>query len=360
MLIKKIQLKNFRNYTNKEFDFDPSITLIQGNNGVGKTNILEALYLLSIGKSCRAVTEKDMINIDGEIAFTTGFFDDDTKLEVVIAKSLTARAKKIYKKNNTVKRAKDFVGIFKSVLFNPEDIRLIIGSPLRRREYLDVLLSQAYPEYYKNLNKYQRVLKYRNKLLEQKAPSLYAQIEVWDNQLIETGIVIQKYRREFFDFAKKHIQEISHELFGNNYELEIIYHNVLINKESLFFYLKKDMNTGHTSIGPHRDDFDFMLRNTGHTLDLQNYGSRGQQRTAVLAMKIIELKYIEDITGVKPTLLLDDIFSELDDNFRDHIVKVMAKYQTIVTSAEHLDNLGDNSGDSSGSDLFHNFVIIDL
>lgn len=339
MLIKNLQLKNFRNYINKDLNINQQVTLIQGNNGVGKTNLLEAIYLLSTGKSFRAVTEKDMIKIDCDVAIVTGIFDDNTKLEVAIAKSLTNRAKKVYKKNNAVKRNKDFVGVFKSVLFNPEDIRLIIGSPLRRREFIDNLLSQVYPEYYKNLNKYQRVLKYRNKLLEQKPQGIYSQIEIWDNQLVETGEIIQRYRRNFFEFVNQNLPQVIEELFGKKFGLCINYNCIAIDKPNLFFHLKKDMNTSHTSIGPHRDDFDFILQDEKSVFDLQNYGSRGQQRTAVLAIKLIELKYIEDHTGVKPALLLDDIFSELDANFRGHIINMMARYQTIVTSAENISEI---------------------
>lgn len=340
MKIKSIELQNFRNHLKKTIEFSEGTNLISGLNGSGKTNILEAVSVLSATKSFRAVTEKEMINIHYPFCRVVGMFEGNIKLEFIAERSGLGRIKKIFKKNSVEKRSKDFVGIFKTVLFNPEDIRLVIGSPSRRRDYIDTLISQISPDYYKTIHKYERILKHRNKILDaSKGQNIFeSQLEVWDKQLIETGMYVQEFRKMFFDFAKDNLQEVSQELFGANHLLKLDYKAVLITSSSLESARTRDMYAGTTSVGPHRDDFDFIMskENVG-PLDLQSYGSRGQQRTAALALKLLELKYIEKETGVIPTLLLDDIFSELDDHFRENISKMMKKYQTIITSAEKID-----------------------
>lgn len=341
-IIKSLEYTNFRNHKKAKWEFSSQNNLIVGNNGAGKTNILEGVYFLSIGKSFRAVTEKDVINIESSFSKITAYVNDSIKLEIELQRNYNGRVKKVFKKNGVIKKAKDFIGLFRSVLFNPEDIRLIIGSPSRRRDYIDTTLCQLYPEYYKNLHKYERVLKHRNKLLEisrgQILHNIYeAQLELWDKELSEAGIIVQDYRKKFFEYVDESIMAISDELFGEIGLIKIEYVPSLINLHSLSSKRRFDIESGHTSVGPHRDDFNFSLIKNNLTMDLQNFGSRGQQRTAVLALKIIELNYMEKITNTKPVLLLDDIFSELDDIFREHVNNTMQKYQTIVTSAEKVD-----------------------
>ncbi len=342
MKITTIELQNFRNHIKKEVRLSDTTTLISGSNGSGKTNILEAISVLSKGRSFRAVTEKEMINIDSNFCRAVGVFEDNTKLEFIEERSGMGRVKKTFKKNGVVKKSKDFVGIFKTVLFNPEDIRLVIGSPSRRRDYVDGLLSQVSSEYYRTIHRYERLLKHRNKLLDmaegQVIHNIFEnQLDVWDKQLTEAGMYVQQSRKMFFEFAKENLHKVSRELFGNEYLLQLDYKPVLITPSSLESCRSRDLFKGSTSVGPHRDDFDFIMVKNNRKLDLQGYGSRGQQRTAALALKILELQYIEKETNVIPTLLLDDIFSELDDNFRENITNVMKKYQTIVTSAEHIE-----------------------
>lgn len=341
MFIKKIELQNFRNHPKKDFEFSTDSTLISGNNGAGKTNVIEAVYMLSLGKSFRAPTEKDVVNIDSPFAKITGYFDDLTKLELHLERSNTGRVKKTFKKNGAIKKTKEFIGVFKSVLFNPEDIRLVIGSPSRRRDYLDSFLSQVFYEYYRSLNKYGRILKHRNKLLDMSQGQvvrnfLESQLEVWDKQLIEAGIVVQEYRRRFFNYAEEVLPAISSDLFGSDFVLKIDYKSSFINENTLESHKRTDLIKGYTTVGPHRDDFDFIFYRDGKAFDLRSFGSRGQQRMAVLALKLLEIKYIEEKSKQRPVLLLDDIFSELDDHFRGNIEKIMKNYQCIVTSAEDI------------------------
>ena len=339
MEMRTLQLQNFRNYKKAVFNFDEKITIITGPNGSGKTNILEAVMLLSLGKSQRVSLERELINVNSDFARLVGHFDSDTKLELAIKqKENSKRVQKIYKVNNVAKTAHQFIGNSKTVQFAPEDIRLVAGSPARRREYLDRVLTQVDRDYYKNLLSYNKVLKQRNKLLDQvRGQVLYttheSQLSFWSEQLINLGQNIQKTREEFFEFAENNLKEISDDLFADESYLVLKYSKSEISALLLESVRQKELLMGVSAIGPHRDDFKFIATNK-HEFDLKAYGSRGQQRTGVLSIKILELKYIENKTKEKPILLLDDIFSELDTHYRKAVESVTKSQQTIITTAD--------------------------
>ncbi len=338
MQISKVEFANFRNYPNASFEFPNGTTVIVGSNGVGKTNILESVMVLSTGKSPRASLEQELINLDSQIARVIGYTDENDKLEVVIArKSESRRVQKIYRINNAQKTSTDFVGRIKSVMFAPEDIRLVAGSPSRRRDYLDRILSQVHREYRVSLSKYNRVLKQRNKFLEsikgQILKELHqAQFDIWDTQLLDSGQVVQNYRNKFFAFAETHLEKISSQLYKDAF-LSLIYLKSELNEGRLRGIKQRELFYGTTQIGPHRDDYDFIMNNKHH-YDLKGYGSRGQQRTGVLALKILEIQYIQEESGENPILLLDDIFSELDEEYRAAVKTILENRQTLITTAD--------------------------
>ena len=335
MFIRHLELENFRNHNKSTFEFSKGITIVVGLNGSGKTNLLEAIALLSLAKPVRNGLEADLINIDSSFSRVVGIYEDfdgdDVKLEAFLNKKLDSnRVVKTFKINGAQKTGVQFVGHTKVVFFAPEDIRLVAGSPSRRRDYIDRILSQVHTNYYKALLKYERVLKHRNKVLEHGHD---AQLLVWDAQLLECAQVVQNYRRLFFDFSDMNLKDISVHLFSDGFSLSTKYAPSFLSSDSLSRARQKDLMYGTTQVGPHRDDYSFVLKNH-HVLDLKHYGSRGQQRTGVLCMKILEEKYMVETSSVPPILLLDDIFSELDENYKSAIEKVIGVNQTIITSAD--------------------------
>jgi len=335
MLIRRIELENFRSHKKSRFEFSKNVTIIVGLNGSGKTNLLESIALLSLVKPVRSGLEADLINIDSNFSRVVGIYEDcdgdEVKLEAILNKKPDSnRVVKTFKVNGAQKTAVQFVGQSKVVFFAPEDIRLVAGSPSRRRDFIDRILSQVHYDYHKALLKYERVLKHRNKVLEH---GHEAQLLVWDSQLLGSAQVVQNYRKKFFSFSDQNLKDISVNLFSDGFSLSTQYIPSVLSQDSLLRSRQRDLLYGTTQFGPHRDDYSFILKNH-HVLDLKHYGSRGQQRTGVLCMKILEDKYIKENSKVSPILLLDDIFSELDENYRSAIENVINSNQTTITSAD--------------------------
>ncbi len=340
MKLINLALTNFRNHKKFKIKFDEKITLITGKNGSGKTNILEAIHLLSTSKSFRAGYDKEMINHDSDFtridAETSN--GDRSKLEMIITKSTNfenASSKKV-KINGVTKTIYNFCEKTKTVLFTPEDIELITGSPSQRRKYIDLVLFQTGIEYKRASNVYSKALRQRNKLLEMinEQNVGQGQIDYWTDKVLENGMIIQNKRDEFFTFLKEAIKEHGAGLSGKDQVVfGINYKKNQIDEKRLDLYKEKEIMAKSTLVGPHRDDFEITMNN----LDISAFGSRGQQRSAVLALKLGEVDYFTQFLYEQPVLLLDDIFSELDKNHREAVMKVMNGQQTIITSTEHFD-----------------------
>lgn len=314
-MIREIKLTNFRNFENKSLNFANDITVIVGPNGAGKTNILESLFLLSTGKSFKAKLEIEMIKYDQELAKIKG-----DSLEVMITKGDNGWPKKKLLVNGVPKRLIDFAGNFKTVLFGPWDMDLVTESPSIRRKFLDSVLSQVDREYRRSVLSYEKGLRQRNRLLWQIRESgvSRSQLLFWNQLLIKNGDYISQRRREFIDFANTDLK----------YQLE--YDPSAISESRLEQYKNEEIAAATTLVGPHRDDFSFVFVNR----NLAAYGSRGEQRMGVLWLKMSELNFIENKTSERPTLLLDDIYSELDHEHRDLVLKIADKQQTIITTAD--------------------------
>ncbi len=341
MYIRALKLKQFRNYIKKEIEFSKDLNLIIGPNGSGKTNILEAITTLSLGKSNKAVKTADMINVSYDFASITTILDNNDKLEVIIQSiENSSRASKTYKINGAIKSQTKFAGHLKSVYFGPEHIRLIAGSPSRRRDYLNQMLSQIHYDYRKALSLYNRVLKQRNKLLESVKGQVLlniheTQLDFWNSQLLSSGMTLQKFRHDFFRFANENLPKISKSLYDEKFTLKLNYLPRTLSEEAFKKVKKREILYGTTKIGPHLDDFEFVLVSSDGEFPLKNFGSRGQQRTGVLCVKVLELDYIKkDEANEIPVLLLDDIFSELDKDYRDALKDIIKKQQTIITTAD--------------------------
>ena len=329
MYLKQVILQNFRSYSKQEFNFSKDTTLIVGPNTAGKSNLIEAIFFLVTGGSFRIDKDEQLIKFGKEIARIKGKVDQ-ANLEVVIAKggvSGNFRPFKKYLVNGVSKRKVDFVGNFFAVLFAPNDLEIIISGPSKRRDFIDNILIQTDREYRLAIGFYEKGLRIRNALLH-KAKETGRRSEkefvYWDSLLITQGQKITKKREGFIEYlndCKKDILDFS-----------IFYDQSLISQERLLQYKDAEVGVGLTLVGPHRDDFVVNLIENNEEHDIKFFGSRGQQRLAILQLKILELNYIELQTRVRPTLLLDDIFSELDEGHINLILEMTEGQQTIMTT----------------------------
>lgn len=341
MRLDQLQLNNFRSYKKTIIDFSPATTVIVGPNASGKTNILEAVFLLSHGKSFRAEKETDMLFWESEVGRIKSQITDSAssgqanlhdqkdkfELEIIITTGQVLGERTSVKKfllNGVAKRQIDFVGNLKTVLFWPQDLELVTDSPSLRRRYLDFVLSQVDREYRRTLSAYEKGLRQRNKLLLliRDGQAEHNQLLFWDHVLIKNGNYLTQKRQELVEFINTQTKPLA--------DFQIKYDLSVISQTRLKQYENEEVAAGATLVGPHRDDLIFYEKGR----DLSNFGSRGEQRLAVLWLKLAEIDYIEKTTQTRPTLLLDDIFSELDHQHREEVVKLVSKRQTILTTTD--------------------------
>jgi DNA replication and repair protein RecF len=364
-MIKLLKLTDFRNFKNKTLEFSDKITTIVGPNASGKTNILEALYLLSTAKSFKAKLEVEMIKYEQELSRINGVlplgsptaFPPANKrgapsvvppasrhplsLELMLTRGENGWPKKKLLVNGVPKRTIDFAGNFKTVLFGPWDMDLVTESPSIRRKFLDNVLSQVDREYRRSTLSYEKGLRQRNRVLWQirEDPSIrFAhsgpdRLLFWNQLLIKNGDYISQKREEFIDYANN----TNKYQFQMNTNFHLEYDKSVISEGRLEQYKEEEVAAATTLVGPHRDDFTFFEGKR----NLASYGSRGEQRMGILWLKMAELNFIEqasrlrqDSGEVRPTLLLDDIFSELDHEHRDIVMILCKKQQTIITTAD--------------------------
>jgi DNA replication and repair protein RecF len=345
-VLKSIFLQNFRSYKKSEFSFERT-TLVVGPNTSGKSNLVEAIYLLSTGKSFRTDKDAQMLKFSEEVGRVRGAVtipsashstvsSDRTgsgqldELEVLITNGQVNGGSQ-YKKflvNGVSKRRVDFAGKLLAVLFSPQDLEIIIESPSLRRNFLDEVLEQVDRDYRVATTSYAKALRQRNALLEmvqETGRRNEKQFEYWDNLVIENGNIITAKREELINFLNSSAKDI--------FDCVVEYDKSLISKERLLQYEREEVAAGVTLVGPHRDDFSVSMFNGGNTAhDVKFYGSRGQQRLAILQLKMLQLMFIEKLLGERPLLILDDIFSELDGEYIQLILGEIGKQQTIITT----------------------------
>lgn len=326
MFLKHLSLQNFRNYTKSSFNFTKQTTLIVGPNTSGKTNFIEAIYLLSMGKTNKDGNDENAIAFSSNLARIKGK-TDTVDLEVVLANIETFRKK--YLVNGVSKKRLDFMGNLSCVLFAPSDLEIVIGSPGQRRKFLDEVLSQIDRDYRFAKESFERGLRQRNALL-QKAREFGGRSEkefaYWDSLLITSGNVITKKREEFVNFINNFRKDI--------FDFTVTYDKSIISRERLLQYQQAEIGSGVTLVGPHRDDLVISMFDSKKAVarDVRIFGSRGQQRLVVLQLKLLQMEYMEKFLGERPTLLLDDIFSELDQGHIDLVLEMVGGQQTIMTT----------------------------
>ncbi len=348
--LSRLELTNFRNYAALDLPLQPGLTVLHGQNAQGKTNVVEAIQLLSSGSSYRALSDKEVIRwgaLESErLARVTGQVGEG-ELEVVVS-DMPGTASKRVLVNGAGKRLADFVGRLTAVLFGPEELDLVTGSPSHRRAYLDGALSQTDRTYVRATSVYNRVLQQRNQLLK-----LFRERELspdelvyWDAQLVEAGSLISQRRAQCLSQLSTLAAARHRVLAPGGGELELAYETKLFRmaggwqhlacvpasdireefRRWLVLEVDREMAQGVTVVGPHRDDL--LLSLDGKPVD--KFGSRGQQRTVALALKLAELDFVREHTGDNPVLLLDDVLSELDEARRGALREVIASHEQVV------------------------------
>jgi DNA replication and repair protein RecF len=329
MVLSSLSLQNFRSYTKKKFSFSPQTTIVVGPNTSGKTNLMEAITILARGKSSRAEKEVQAVRFEEELARIKGNIGD-TQLEVVFTNGTVAGVmapQRRFLVNDIPKRRIDFASHITVVSFAPSDLEVIIDGPSLRREFLDEVLEQVDRQYRIAAVTYTKALRQRNALLHQVQESGIRnekQFEYWDTLLITHGNYLTQKRQACIDF----MNSASHDVVP----ISIRYDHSTISEDRLLQYKDAEVGAGVTLVGPHRDDF---LTETVLGKQMRNvkiFGSRGQQRLVVLQLKLLQLLYIEQETGQRPLLLLDDIFSELDSGHITLVQSLLGKQQTIMTT----------------------------
>lgn len=332
MIIKSIELADYRNYEELNLTFDRGTTILYGDNAQGKTNILEAVYLAATTKSHKGSKDREIIRFGKEEAHIRTYLEKEnvgTRVDMHLRK---AGSKGIAIDGQKIKRAADLLGLCNVVFFSPEDLGIIKNGPAERRRFVDMELCQLDSIYLNDLNNYNKIVNQRNKLLKDMylSPGLKETLGIWDMQLVAYGSKIIERRKGFVSQLNEIIYEIHKRLSGGKEELKIKYEpdtSVDDFESKLFMNMDRDMKLKMTSVGPHRDDFVFQIGG----MDARKFGSQGQQRTAALSLKLAEIELVKKITNDTPVLLLDDVLSELDSSRQQLLLAGMGDIQTIIT-----------------------------
>ncbi len=335
MRVNSLKLKNFRNYSEFEVEFDCKRNIIIGENAQGKTNLIEAIYLCAFARSFRTSNSTDLIKIGEEscnVSVEAVSEDIDKKISITI----NNRGKKMIKKDNKfLSRTAELLNNLVVVVFSPDDLRIIKDSPEKRRNFIDKEISQLRPSYFEALRNYKDVLKQKNSLIKQlkangSETKMRDMLEIYDMQLAKYGSEIIKIRREFVEMLSEKASKIQNNISKGRETLEIKYvesvaaENIL---DEIINSRERDIYNGHCSIGPHRDDLLFQINGE----DIRKFGSQGQKRTAALSLKLAEIELVKEKIEDYPILLLDDVFSELDKKRQNFLLDEISDVQSIIT-----------------------------
>jgi len=335
-MVKSIKLTNIRSFSDAFFEFDEGINLIIGPNGSGKTTILEAIALTAFGRFYSLSRDFQAVSFGSEVGRVELRADiDDRRFEV---EAVISAKSKIFKVNSNKLPASKMIGFIKTVYFNPETINLVSGSPKTRRGELDQTLGQVEPGFVRSLLKFKRVLKERNSLLKRISTKLAdeGELDFWDEQFRILSKEIYKKRKKFIEAINGQISRIHNDLAGLRGELSLSYRpscDYEKIEEALVASRDTDIKFNQTSLGPHRDDFEFFHKGNEHIF-YRDQASRGEQRLAAAAFKVATMSFLEGSSAQHPTLIFDDIFSELDEVHRDLIDSVIQGGQVFVSATD--------------------------
>ncbi len=335
MFIKEIKLENFRNYDFTKIELNEKTNIFFGDNAQGKTNILEAIFFAGLGKSFRTNKEKELIkeNKDNgkiEIKFIKNNREEKINVEI-------NDRKKFFINEIPVRKLSEIIGKINIVLFNPEDIEILKNEPTRRRKFLNIMISQLRPKYIYLMSEYSKALEQRNNYLKQIKFENKSKnnLEIWDEQLVNLGIKIYEYRKEFIEKINNKIKEIHNKTTENKETIEIKYKSN-INKNNYLEKIKNnmelDIQKGFTSVGIHRDDFEIYINGKNVAV----FGSQGQQRSSIISLKLAEAEVVYDEIEEYPVLLLDDFMSELDKKRVKGFINNIKNNQVLITTTEKI------------------------
>ena len=342
MYIKSLEMTNFRNYANQKIMFSRETNIFFGNNAQGKTNILEAISMFSSGKSYRRVSDRNLIKYDCDFArikIEFNAFGLDKTAEIIISKS---RNKLIRLNGVNLSKTSELLGAFNCVVFSPEEMFLINGAPELRRNFLDLFLSSQKPLYYSVLKNYFRALKQKNNLLKNMDEKNSETLDIWNEKLAENGAKIMIYRREIIDILNREADKAYRKIAKDKEGLKIVYKPCIVEEKRDTEKLKAailenferkkqaEILCKTSLIGIHRDDMEFFIDEK----NARNFASQGQQRTAVIALKIAQSEIIKSQCGEYPIFLFDDIMSELDSVRRGFLANEIKDSQVIITSTD--------------------------
>lgn len=340
MIIKKLNIKNFRNYDSFNISFNQKINIIYGENGVGKTNLLESIYLLALTKSHRSFLDNSLIKKNKDFSNIKGDFIINSilsKFEI----NLTENKKVIKKDNNEVKKLSDYLSNINIIIFYPDDLQIIKGSPNERRNFLDIELSQIFNNYIEVLIKYHKILKMRNNYLKNSIKFDNNYFDIVTDHLIDYALILTKLRKKFINKLNEKCSTIYEKLTGlKNFNIKYVsnYNN---NEEKekikeMYENIKsQELKYNVTLIGPQKDDLEFYIGEK----NIKNFGSQGQQRMAVLALKLSELEIIKEIKNETPILLLDDVLSELDIEKQNKLLGFIKNNSQVIITTTDLKNI---------------------
>ena len=351
MRIKRLKVENFRNLEKLDIKFSDGVNIIYGNNAQGKTNIIEAIYIFSFGRSFRANRDIELLKFDKEYFLSNiEIMKKDRELEMDFGFDKLSN-KKMIKVNGVIqKKISDIIGKLNVVVFKPEDIKIVTDAPSVRRKYIDYLISSISKGYLENITKYKKVLEERNNLLKEIKVKLKGNrvLERDDEDFLDVyDKLLSKLNCEIYNERKRVIEKLNNYIYGihlkltesyiNNEKLHIKYvSNVEEDIQKMYNDLIKsrlnDINKGYTSFGIHRDDYIISI----NSLDVSIYGSQGQKKSSIISLKLSELKVIEEVIGEKPVLLLDDYMSELDEKRRIKFLDIIEDIQIIITTTHKI------------------------
>ncbi|MDO4284961.1 MAG: DNA replication/repair protein RecF [Eubacteriales bacterium] len=332
MMIQSLELANFRNYESLCMDFSPGTNILYGDNAQGKTNVLEALYMIATTKSHRGMKDRDLIRFGQEEAHIRTCIlksDIDYQIDMHLRKS---KSKGIAINGQRIKKAADLIGLLHIVFFSPEDLAIVKNGPSERRRFMDMELCQLDRSYLFNLNHYNKIVDQRNKLLRDLYlnPELKETIGIWDMQLLSYGSRVIERRAQFIRELNEIVEGIHGKLSGGREHLTIAYEPDVTTEEferRLKASRERDIRLKMTCVGPHRDDFSFV----DNEIDIRKFGSQGQQRTCALSLKLSEIELVTRAIGDKPVLMLDDVLSELDSGRQNYLLSSIGGIQTFIT-----------------------------
>lgn len=335
MIIKELYLNNFRCYGSAKFDFDPALTIIHGPNTCGKSTILEAIHVLGLTKPYRSIEESSLIKIN-EVSYAIKGVISNQKVDETIIVLNSNKTKKVRKNNQVFKSLSEYVGYMNVIYYDPTDWLIFEGGPAYRRRFFDVLFCQVSRQYLNASNEYKKLLKQRNflikKLIERNDKSTKNLLEITTKQMIEWGKKIINTREKIIRRLNELAFGIHKGLSSGTERIEIKYLPCVTPndyEEKIEMTLNEDLKRGTTMVGPHKDDYIFIINNK----NIGDYGSQGQQKSAILSIKLASVELVREVKKQYPIVLLDDVFSELDKSRQNELIKLLnRKAQTIITT----------------------------